>query len=85
MISKSHRVAAWLVSLLIALGSGRVFAADPARAPIVILISIDGLAAYNFDDPLADVPTLRWMAANGARAGGGDCRKLSGRGVHAAR
>jgi predicted AlkP superfamily pyrophosphatase or phosphodiesterase len=34
----------------------------------VILISIDGLAAYNFDDPLADLPTLRWMAANGARA-----------------
>jgi predicted AlkP superfamily pyrophosphatase or phosphodiesterase len=43
-------------------------AADASRAPIVILISIDGLAAYNFDDPLGDVPTLRWMAENGARA-----------------
>jgi len=45
-------------------------AADASRAPVVILISIDGLAAYNFDDPHADLPTIRWMAANGARAQG---------------
>ncbi len=45
-------------------------AAAPERAPIVILITLDGLAAYNFDDPRADLPTLRWMAANGARAAG---------------
>jgi predicted AlkP superfamily pyrophosphatase or phosphodiesterase len=43
-------------------------AADPARAPIVILVSVDGLAAFNFDDPFVDVPTIRWMAANGVRA-----------------
>jgi predicted AlkP superfamily pyrophosphatase or phosphodiesterase len=45
-------------------------AQSPERAPIVILISVDGLAAFNFDDPKADVPTLRWMAENGARAEG---------------
>ena len=45
-------------------------AVDPAKAPIVILVSIDGLAAYNLDDPHADVPTLRWLAQNGARAQG---------------
>jgi predicted AlkP superfamily pyrophosphatase or phosphodiesterase len=44
------------------------FAANADRAPIVILISIDGLAAYNLDDPKTDLPTIRWMAANGARA-----------------
>jgi predicted AlkP superfamily pyrophosphatase or phosphodiesterase len=48
--------------------AARGASADPSRAPIVILISVDGLAAYNFDDPKVDIPTIRWMAANGARA-----------------
>lgn len=43
-----------------------VMAASPA--PTVILISVDGLASYYFDDPKADLPTIRWMAKNGARA-----------------
>ncbi len=43
-------------------------AAEPSRAPIVILISVDGLAAFNFHDPKVDIPTIRWMAANGAYA-----------------
>ena len=68
MFSKSCRAAALFVSLVVAVSSSNLMAADASRAPIVILISIDGLAAYNFDDPLADLPTLRWMAANGARA-----------------
>ena len=68
MISPPHRIAALLLSFAITVFVSNATAADPSRAPIVILISIDGLAAYNFDDPLADLPTLRWMAANGARA-----------------
>ena len=32
------------------------------------MISIDGLAAYYIDDPKSDVPTLRQLAAEGARA-----------------
>ncbi|MEY4938883.1 MAG: hypothetical protein RIQ93_618 [Verrucomicrobiota bacterium] len=55
------------VLFLFAMATG--FAAvAPDRAPIVILITLDGLAAYNFDNSKMDLPTLRWMAANGARA-----------------
>lgn len=35
---------------------------------VVVMISIDGLAAYYLDDPKADVPTLRKLAIEGARA-----------------
>lgn len=48
--------------------AGSATAATPERAPIVILVSVDGLAAYNLDDSRVDIPTIRWMAANGARA-----------------
>ena len=68
MISKPRAVVALLFAVAAAGLSSNLGAADASRAPVVILISIDGLAAYNFDDPLADVPTLRWMAENGARA-----------------
>jgi predicted AlkP superfamily pyrophosphatase or phosphodiesterase len=34
----------------------------------VILVSIDGLADYYFDDPRAHMPTIRGLAARGARA-----------------
>lgn len=35
---------------------------------VVVMISVDGLAAYYLDDPKADMPTLRKLAAEGARA-----------------
>lgn len=38
------------------------------NAPVVILISIDGLAAFQLNDPRADIPTIRSMAESGARA-----------------
>jgi predicted AlkP superfamily pyrophosphatase or phosphodiesterase len=41
-------------------------AADSNR--IVVMISVDGLAAYYLDDPKAEMPTLRKLAAEGARA-----------------
>ena len=44
-----------------------------AQAPkdrIVIVVSIDGLPAYSFDDPRLPVPTLRRMAREGAIAKG---------------
>jgi predicted AlkP superfamily pyrophosphatase or phosphodiesterase len=68
MISKPRGLAALLAGFALAVLPFHLQAADPSRAPIVILVSIDGLAAYNFDDPIGDVPTLRWMAENGARA-----------------
>ena len=36
--------------------------------PVVVMISLDGLAGYYLDDPKAEVPTLRALAAEGARA-----------------
>jgi len=39
----------------------------------VILISLDGLAGFYLDDPQAELPTLRKLAAEGARAEGMVC------------
>jgi predicted AlkP superfamily pyrophosphatase or phosphodiesterase len=41
-------------------------AADTGRA--VVLISVDGLAAFYFDDPRAEMPTIRAIAKAGASA-----------------
>jgi hypothetical protein len=35
---------------------------------IVVMISVDGLAGYYLDDPKAEMPTIRALAAGGARA-----------------
>lgn len=43
-------------------------ALDPAADRIVVLISVDGLAHYYFDDPKAEMPTIRQLAAEGVRA-----------------
>ncbi|HEY1083676.1 MAG TPA: ectonucleotide pyrophosphatase/phosphodiesterase [Prosthecobacter sp.] len=42
--------------------------AEPAKDQHVILISVDGLAHYYFEDPKAPMPTIRKLAAEGARA-----------------
>jgi predicted AlkP superfamily pyrophosphatase or phosphodiesterase len=44
--------------------------AKPAADRIVVMISLDGLAGYYLDDPNAQMPTLRELAAKGARASG---------------
>jgi predicted AlkP superfamily pyrophosphatase or phosphodiesterase len=52
-------------------GACRTANAAPADANsdhVVVMISVDGLAAYYLDDPKADMPTLRKLAAEGARA-----------------
>ncbi|MBI5772828.1 MAG: alkaline phosphatase family protein [Verrucomicrobia bacterium] len=43
-------------------------AAQTSPARLVVLISVDGLAHYYFDDPKAEMPTIRELAATGARA-----------------
>lgn len=48
-------------------------AAEPARDHCVILISVDGLAGFYLDDPQADMPTIRGLAREGARAQGMIC------------
>jgi len=35
---------------------------------IIVMISVDGLSAYYLDDPKAEMPTIRTLAAEGARA-----------------
>lgn len=42
--------------------------AEPASDRIVVMISVDGLAHYYFDDPKADMPNIRALATEGARA-----------------
>lgn len=42
--------------------------ADSAKDSHVILISLDGLAHYYFNDPNAPIPNLRKLAAEGVRA-----------------
>ncbi|RBP46132.1 putative AlkP superfamily pyrophosphatase or phosphodiesterase [Roseimicrobium gellanilyticum] len=60
------------LSLLLAIGavvlgfSHSSSGADSDRH--VILISVDGLAHYYFEDPKAEMPTIRRLAAEGARA-----------------
>jgi predicted AlkP superfamily pyrophosphatase or phosphodiesterase len=48
------------------------YAAEPAARPAqhVVLISVDGLAASYLNDPKANLPTLRKLAAEGAVAKG---------------
>ena len=55
------------LALLLALAcTFAVRAADTDR--IVVLVSVDGLAHYYFDDPRCEMPTIRRLAAEGARA-----------------
>lgn len=54
-----------LISLLSAASS---LALDPPADRIVVLLSVDGLAHFYLDDPVAEMPTIRRLAAEGARA-----------------
>ncbi len=47
--------------------------AEPAADHCVVLVSVDGLAGFYLDDPRADMPTLRRLAREGARASGMVC------------
>jgi hypothetical protein len=49
------------------------FALEPASDRIVVLISVDGLAHYYLDDPKAEMPTIRELAAEGASASDMKC------------
>lgn len=60
------------VVAVISLLSGYAFSTASFAAPnpdhVVVMISVDGLAAYYLDDPKADMPTLRKLAKEGSRA-----------------
>jgi len=56
------------LSLLLAASLGLFATVSRAADHIVVLISVDGLAHYYFDDPKCDMPTIRQLAKEGARA-----------------
>lgn len=62
------RLLAAAIAVFATFASSLRAALDPDTAPIVIMVSIDGLAAYNLTDPTTDLPTIRWMAEHGAQA-----------------
>src|SRR6476659_6822220 len=69
---KNHPIAVCLLSLGIFFASqcetasAAVPTPDPDR--IVVLMSVDGLANFYMDDPAAEMPTSRKLAAEGAKA-----------------
>ena len=71
---KNRRIAVCLLSLiiLVALRCGTASALAPTADPdrIVVLMSVDGLANFYMDDPAAEMPTIRKLAAEGAKAAG---------------
>ena len=70
--SARHRRPASILVLAIGLAllapALRTAASAPATNRIVVMISVDGLAGYYLDDPKAQMPTIRALAAGGARA-----------------
>jgi predicted AlkP superfamily pyrophosphatase or phosphodiesterase len=67
---KTFRMTNCLTILLLLLGLflGRAaLAAEPADR-IVVMVSVDGLAGFYFDDLKAEMPNLRALAARGARS-----------------
>ncbi len=58
-----------LATALIVAGVGVTKAAVPGDTnSIVVMISVDGLAAFYFDDPKAEMPTIHALAKEGAHA-----------------
>jgi len=61
-----------LVVLCLLATQSQLYAA-PQTERCVVLVSIDGLAGFYLDDPRAELPTLRRLAREGARADGMVC------------
>ncbi len=69
-MNRLRRLLFILVALVSALGN-RPAEAEPRQDRCVIMVTIDGLANFHIDDPKSDVPVMRKLAAEGARAEGG--------------
>jgi predicted AlkP superfamily pyrophosphatase or phosphodiesterase len=67
MLLRRFIVLPFVVSILFAFNAANCVAASDS-GNTVVLISVDGLAAYYFDDPKAEMPNIRAIAAAGARA-----------------
>ena len=62
------RVSILPLAFFMLFGAPRVDAETADR--IVLMVSVDGLANFYLDDPVAEIPTLRRLVAEGARAQG---------------
>src|SRR4051812_47748546 len=63
----------FLFAICVSFFSARFAPAAPStdlqnKDRIVVMISIDGLANFYINDPSADIPTLRQLASEGAKA-----------------
>ena len=65
-----RRFVALLLPAIVVWSAPPASAAEPKSDHCVILVSLDGLANFYLDDPKAHLPTLRKLAAEGARADG---------------
>ncbi|MFT3686731.1 MAG: ectonucleotide pyrophosphatase/phosphodiesterase [Phycisphaerales bacterium] len=67
-----NRIAGWACVLVSSCASSQAFgqaegATPPASDRVVVMISVDGLAGFYFDDPKAEMPNIRALAAEGAK------------------
>jgi len=62
------RIPSLITGILLFAASGMHAADSSISDRTVVMISVDGLGAYYLDDPKADMPTIRALAAEGARA-----------------
>lgn len=69
-MNRLRRLALISVALAFALGS-HFAVAEPHKDRCVVMVTIDGLANFYLDEPKSDVPVMRKLAAEGARAEGG--------------
>src|SRR3954453_10393508 len=69
---KNQLIVVWLLSLTACLDFSCELASAAAPAVdldrIVVLMSVDGLANFYMDDPAAEMPTIRRLGAEGAKA-----------------
>src|SRR5678815_101781 len=58
----------FVFSLAVVIAAATLYAAPIQSDRIVVMISVDGLAAHYLDDPKAEMPTIRALAQSGTRA-----------------
>lgn len=70
LVNPLRRLLLLSAAMVLVLGN-RPVEAEPHKDRCVIMVTIDGLANFYIDDPKSDVPVMRKLAAQGARADGG--------------
>jgi predicted AlkP superfamily pyrophosphatase or phosphodiesterase len=70
LVNNLRQLVLLALAMVLVLGN-RPATAEPHKDRCVIMVTIDGLANFYIDDPKSDVPVMRKLAAQGARAEGG--------------